>query len=177
MLSIKIHETVRMPDDMANLLEHIAGLVRDGTIRGYHPGWELDGQEEPAWTRSLPEVMEGGDVGGDLQISEVYEVRWYRQLVDGRFALVSRRYYVSAPSPHRFKADDLFIECQTEYLVCTDLDDPGGTEDWSRYVYRDVVEPVDSASNESARLAAENAPEPNDDEWYSVSGDQFQLLT
>lgn len=32
---------------MAEVLESIAAMLRDGMVMGYHPGWETSGEEEP----------------------------------------------------------------------------------------------------------------------------------
>lgn len=45
-ITIKIHESVASADDMADLLDNVADQIRAGMTRGFHPGWELDGNEE-----------------------------------------------------------------------------------------------------------------------------------
>lgn len=46
MLRIVIHEEVAGIDDMEELLERIRVLVSEGYTSGYHPGWEITGEEE-----------------------------------------------------------------------------------------------------------------------------------
>jgi hypothetical protein len=86
----------------------------------------------PVWVRDQRggAVLPGGDVGGDTQISESFSVRfWHR---DRPGAMVTYCYYAAA-NLHDPAA--ISVDCQTEYLVCADPDDPGGTEVWSAYRY------------------------------------------
>jgi len=48
MLKIEISEEVATVEQMAELLEYIAGLVRDGMTSGHYPNWTLNGAEEKA---------------------------------------------------------------------------------------------------------------------------------
>lgn len=110
------------------------------------------------WQRVALDIVEGGGVGGDVQISESYCAQWTYPLVGGLTAVVTRYYYTaSGDGPLR-------LEEQTEYLACTDPSDPGSTEQAADYGYRTVpwAGPFDDAA---ARKAAANAPEPTVTEW------------
>ncbi len=108
----------------------------------------------PPWVRDQRGggVLPGGDVGGDVQLDESFSVRfWHR---DHPGALVTYRYYTA------LDLDDLtsvYLERQTEYLVCTDPADPGSTEVWSDYRYETVQRGFESveAATATARRAAE----------------------
>lgn len=78
------------------------------------------------WHRAVPAVTKAGDVGGDSQVGEAYETRWWWPLADGSgFATMSRYFYVAERDGHRF------VESHTEYNACRDWADPGSTELWS----------------------------------------------
>lgn len=75
------------------------------------------------WTERQPlEPASGGDVGGDWQSGKAYCRRWKAQLPDDHWAVIIDYWYpVSGPqSPG--------IERQTEYIICTDPEEPGATE-------------------------------------------------
>ena len=116
------------------------------------------------WQRCLPEVCQAGDVGGDVQVSDAWEARWQRQLPDGHTARVTRAYYVAADQVDGTADGPVHLECQTEYLVCTDVSDPGGTEVWGDYTYATVPLPT-RPDAEAARRAVAAAGEPTDAEW------------
>lgn len=46
MVTIEIHEETATREDMANLLERIAKMLRDGYTCGIRPSWESSGEEE-----------------------------------------------------------------------------------------------------------------------------------
>jgi hypothetical protein len=104
----------------------------------------------PLWVRD----QRGGGVlpGGDAQLDESFSVCfWHR---DHPGALVRCCYYAA------LDLDDLtsiYVERQTEYLVCTDPDDPGSTEEWSDYAYATVQRGLGSveAATAAARRIAE----------------------
>jgi hypothetical protein len=73
-------------------------------------------------------VLPGGEVGGDRQVSELFSVRFHHR--DHRGVLVTYSYY-AAVDPEDPAA--ITVERQTEFMVCTDPADPGGSEVWSAY--------------------------------------------
>jgi hypothetical protein len=117
----------------------------------------------PQWVRDQRGggVLPGGDVGGDAQLDESFSVRFHHR--DRPGALVTYRYYAA------LDLDDLttiYVERQTEYLVCTDPADPGGTEVWSDSRYEPVQR--DLGSVEAATAAAHRAAEAHlacDEDW------------
>jgi len=117
----------------------------------------------PLWVRDQRGggVLPGGDIGGDAQLDESFSVRfWHR---DRQGALVGYCYYAA------LDLDDLttvYVERQTELLVCTDPDDPGGTEEWSDYRYGTVRRGFGSV--EAATAVAKRAAEAHlacDEDW------------
>jgi hypothetical protein len=73
-------------------------------------------------------VLPGGDIGGDAQVSESFSVRFHYR--DRPGAMVAYCYYAAIDLHH---PATISVERQTEYLVCTDPNDPGGTEVWSTH--------------------------------------------
>jgi hypothetical protein len=78
--------------------------------------------------------------------------------------MVTRAYYVVAD-----EQDTTSIECQTEYLICSDPSEPGGTELWADYRYRTLPTDTSQSSADDAWIAALGAVEPTDDEWSSIA--------
>lgn len=82
------------------------------------------------WAERTPLGPHGGnDVGGEVQIGEGYSRSWIKRTPDmpGRWSMITSYHYVCKDK------GELFIEHKVEWLVCTDWQDPGGTEIWSTY--------------------------------------------
>ncbi len=129
------------------------------------------GPAEPdMWTRREPFVAPAADAGGDAQQSEAFDARFCRPLAGTYWACITRYAYV-ARDPNKDDGD-LYIEIQTEYLICTDLEDLGGTERWSDSRYHRLCAydgPLDDdAMTQAALRAAQAADWPTDDEWLEV---------
>jgi hypothetical protein len=75
-------------------------------------------------------VLPGGDVGGAAQLAESFSVRFHH--TDQPGAIVTYCYYAAIDLGD---LTTIYVEQQTEHLVCTDPADPGGTEVWSHYTY------------------------------------------
>jgi hypothetical protein len=86
-------------------------------------------------------VQPGGHVGGDIQTGESYSVRYCRPDMPG--SLITRTAY---PVEYDECPGEHVVQIQTEWLVCTDPSDPGGTEIWSDYAYDDDSEIYGSAA-------------------------------
>lgn len=117
------------------------------------------------WQRTQPDVTRGGDVGGDIQVSAAWDARWQRRLADGTTALVTRTFYAATDDPFADRPRASYLECQTEYLVCGDPRDPGGTEKWADYTYTRVPDASGRPDAAEARRAAQAAQAPTDREW------------
>jgi hypothetical protein len=81
------------------------------------------------WRRVNPSIASGGDVGGDVQATESYSVRFrpVSEPDDGLFAMVTA-YFYGAKLHGR-----CWVQEQVEFLVCSDPQDPGSSEVWSDY--------------------------------------------
>ena len=127
------------------------------------------------WVRREPAVSTGIDWGGDVQVGDAFDARWTRSLDDGLTAMVSRTYYAIVPDQPGPRVREM--ERCDEYLVCTDPSDPGGTEEWAEYRYRQVY--GYSPTDEGAERAAHATHEPSDAEWnrnapaYPVAPDNW----
>jgi hypothetical protein len=73
-------------------------------------------------------VLPGGDVGGDRQASESFSVRFHHR--DHPGVLVTYSYYAAVDEEN---LSAITVDRETEFMVCTDPADPGGSEVWSAY--------------------------------------------
>ncbi|HLL69041.1 MAG TPA: hypothetical protein VK453_25500 [Micromonosporaceae bacterium] len=112
------------------------------------------------WRRVEPLVMGGGDCGGDAQISEAFNARWVQEHSGGEHAVVTRQFYIA-----EHEGGEPFLECQTEYVLCSDPSDPGSTELLSRECYVDCG-PCDRDAD--AVVAAHRAVAPTNEEWAAA---------
>jgi hypothetical protein len=97
------------------------------------------------WITDTMGVQPGGDVGGDIQAGESYAVRYRRP--DQECAIITCTAF-PAQSPTR--PGVFFVQVQTEWLVCADPRDPGGTEIWSESDTYDEAATYDSAAEAQA---------------------------
>lgn len=98
-----------------------------------------------------------GDVGGDIQVGEAYSRRFVHERLAGRHIEVNA-YPIKGDGTTPEPPEDapIRLKIQTELMVATDPDDPGGTEVWSEYEYSELPEAfeVDYPDVETAELAA-----------------------
>jgi hypothetical protein len=135
-------------------------------------------QTPPAgWTRAHPDVGVTGDCGGDVQASEAYNMRWTQPLPDGNTAVITRSFYAAVEYDDEDRTGPRHLTQQTEYLVCTDPTDPGGTEVWSDY--RDErLGPLPQSEricDREARAAAAAARPPSNIEWNKTLAMQSRV--
>jgi hypothetical protein len=102
------------------------------------------------WQPDGTGIRPGGDAGGDIQAGNSFSVRYVRPDLPG--SLITRTAYAVENVPGEFT-----IQIQTEWLVCTDPRDPGGTEIWSDYAYDDEGCPIWSSVGEAEDAAREGA--------------------
>ena len=91
---------------------------------------EVGCDTEPIWVRDQQggRVLPGGDVGGDRQASESFSVRFHHR--DHPGVLVTYSYYAAVDEENLAA---ITVDRETEFMVCTDPADPGGSEVWSAY--------------------------------------------
>lgn len=87
-------------------------------------------------------IVEAGDVGGDVQAGKAYSRRFVHERLAGRHIEV-RAYPVYEHDMGDPDNPSVRLEVQTELMVATDPDDPGGTEVWSDLEYSDLPEKYD----------------------------------
>lgn len=130
-------------------------------------------------TRWIPDhqgAVDGGQIGGDVQLTNAWTVRF--RLGDGDVPAAPRKgcgkelhslLEISFYGVTRLEGvyDDgiakdsdgepiIWLIMQAEYMVCTDPDDPGSTERWCEYDYQDLDRffgTVDAAETAARRLA------------------------
>jgi hypothetical protein len=122
-----------------------------------------------SWTRVEPRVALAGDVS-ECQVGDAYSARWVGALADDTFAMVTRTYYLVREAGYQVVkplgyqvVGQTYLERDNEYLVCTDPDDPGGTEIRSAgFTVR-----LDSAypAAEDLEQLADDSFEPEPGEW------------
>lgn len=97
------------------------------------------------WKLDATGLMEDdGQPGGDVQVGNACSIRLENQELDeevggGRVHLVTVYVYPEGSerpeTPGEVDPTSLSLVMQTEFMVCTDRDDPGGSEVWSDYQY------------------------------------------
>lgn len=80
------------------------------------------------WRPDGTGLQPGGAVGGDVQATDSFSVRYTRS---DRAGAVVTVYFYGIDREHRYA-----VETQIETVVCADPRDPGGTEQWSEVTYR-----------------------------------------
>jgi hypothetical protein len=125
------------------------------------------------WTRREPWVHGNNWPGGDNQKEDAWDCEWWTQLSDGTYGVVTRYFYVAADLDVDSDTEgDSYIECRTEYMVCTDWDRPGDTEINSDQQY----ETVDDTATMDTRELAMKAEEPTSAEWVAYAPEFAQQL-
>ncbi len=154
---------------LLGLLSHVARLLHAAISHSdQQPPQGATVDRQPTWTRVQRGggVLPGGDVGGDAQVSESFSVRFHHR--DRPGALVTYCYYAADVDLEDLTT--IYVERQTEYLVCTDPDDPGGTEVWSDSRYTTLHRGFDTV--QAATAAAKRAAEAHlvcDESWSGRS--------
>lgn len=104
--------------------------------------WHLDGKG----------IIDGGDVGGDIQVGTAWSVRYIRDDMPGSL-IIETVYVVKTPSG---RGHGYAYETRSTYLVCTDPADPEGTKVWSH------------TEKEGSLCDYPTAKEASDDAWQVV---------
>lgn len=115
------------------------------------------------WTAQDIQPMEDGTFGGD-GASWAYSARWVKKNEDGTYSVISTYWYpvdLRERLPQSsldwydetWGSDTLLwdVENMTEYIVCTDPEDVGGTEIWSDAEYDDEILDVPKFTENRAR--------------------------
>jgi hypothetical protein len=102
------------------------------------------------WRPTERRPRPGPDVGGDIQAGDSWDIRFWRD--DRPHAVVTVWIY-----PVKYGSKPGYrVQVQTEATICTDRNDPGGTEAWADAVYRDEAA-VHGNLREAERAARELA--------------------
>ncbi len=121
------------------------------------------------WQPDGSGVQPGGHVGGDIQRGESFNVRYVRPDLPG--SMITRTAY---PVEYDHLPGEFVVQIQTEWLVCTDPRDPGGTEIWSDCAYDDEGAPIWSSAAEAEgaarRAASEMLGEAEIHDWNGQPG-------
>lgn len=79
--------------------------------------------------------LDSGDVGGDDQATAAASRRFQRQLDDGTWAIVTVYAFGTSKEVDEGASYQHDVEVMTEYMVCSDVTDPGSTEIDADYRY------------------------------------------
>jgi hypothetical protein len=72
--------------------------------------------------------------------------------------IVTREGSVETFHGYEFDMGQLAVEAQTEFMICDDINDPGGTENWCDYRYKVLdVDPYTGSDDEKTRAAEGDA--------------------
>jgi len=121
-----------------------------------------------AWEQHGEIVRDAGDVGGDEQVGESSSMRFVNPDLPGRVITI---YAYPVGVNHLGEDGDQIkvtgIQSATEFMICTDVDNPGDTEIWSDYTYVDeVIRPfaeLEAAERTAAGLLA--LADPKNIDW------------
>ena len=118
-------------------------------------GWRPDGTG----------IQPGGDIGGDIQASDSYSVRFRHP--DLPNAVITCTAYAAEDADRN--PGEFFLQVETEYLTCTDPSDPGGTETWSDVTYDEedgrIWDTAGEAEEAARQRAAEELGDADSLEW------------
>jgi hypothetical protein len=110
------------------------------------------------WRPDGTGVSGGGDVGGDIQAADSYDIRFIHP--DLPRAVITVWVYPVVADEKQFDHDPpdgpFTIQIQTEYTICDDVRDPGSTEEWADARYEDLpakYASLRSAERDTARIA------------------------
>lgn len=124
-------------------------------------GAAQDRRRPEGWVQS-PDNNQGGDVGGDVQVTDAVDRRWHRKMGDGTYQIITCNFYGASTDvnyDHARPAEGAVyvVQRSTEYVVTTNLDDPGSGEVESDYRYTDIGEPSPAVPTMEQVKAARDA--------------------
>jgi hypothetical protein len=122
---------------------------------------------ELRWVPDGSGVLSGGDVGGDVQASDSWSVRFVPKAEpdDGLHGLITEYWYAEAMDDGTFG-----VTCQIEYMVCTDVEDPGGTETYAETDYDTGADVRAYETAEAAGTAAQYQAKQSTPDGYAWDG-------
>ena len=94
------------------------------------------------WVPDEMGITRGDQVGDDDQAGESYSIRFHR--ADRPGAIITRTAYPVTVTESR--GGQFLIRVETEWLVCSNPADPGGTEVWSDRRREDETRSYDTAA-------------------------------
>lgn len=120
------------------------------------------------WRKVEPRISKGADVGGDIQVTDAWDVRFrpVDEPSDGLHALVTVYHYGVCRDDKQ--VGEYWVQRQVEYMICTDPADPGDTEVWCDYDFDDLGEVF--RNKRDVAKAARTAAEETDAEYITWDG-------
>ena len=108
--------------------------------------------ETTMWQADGTGVQPGGDIGGDIQAGDSYSVRYRRADLPGSMIT-----WTAYPVEYDNCPGEFVVQTQTEWLVCEDPSDPGGTEIWSEVSCKDDDGAIYDSAADAEAAACEAA--------------------
>lgn len=150
-----------MIDTSSGMAAAIAAAIPE--LRRIADALQAAGPDADGWVQS-PDNNQAGDVGGDVQVTDAVDRRWHRKMGDGTYQVITCNFYGASTDvnyDHARPAEGAVyvIQRSTEYVVTTNLDDPGSGEVESDCRYADIGEPSLAVPTMEQVKAARDAAE------------------
>jgi len=133
-------------------LEHVAEQIREG----FTSGQLIEHAPENKWYATDAEPRRNGTPGGDYQVADAWNVRLLNDAIPG--AVVDVDYFAERSQQDQSEVPsepaEYGVTSMISYTVCTDRDDPGGTETWAGIRYDYEADPLGYDDTEKADKAA-----------------------
>jgi hypothetical protein len=101
---------------------------------------------------------DAGDQGGDVQVGRSFSKRFHNTKIPG-VHVDAVAYPVAGDGNSEPDLTDVGVQLCVEFMICTDLKDPGGTEKWCDYRYSNKADPLRYGSVKLAEAAARKVVE------------------
>lgn len=115
--------------------------------------WAQHSTSPTSYVELLPlGPTDSADTGGECQVDKAWDRRFVRRAPDAaEWLMVTVALYVADPTLNEDEPLEHVITRQTEYLRCTDLSDPGGTEVYGDYTFEVVATDPTEVTEENAK--------------------------
>jgi hypothetical protein len=123
--------------------------------------WELQPDQ---WVEREPiGPVDGGDVGGDVQLGTAWERSWITRTPGepGQWSVLTSSYYVAADADGA-GTGERYVQHQLDWLVCTRPGDPGGTEVWSELNFDQLADDRQITDELARGFSERDAADPTD---------------
>lgn len=150
-------------DELTVLRDQAKAQSLQGVVNGLTPVrphlmeavWSIERDHKSLYTEIDPtDPTDAGGTGGERQLGTAWGRRFARHALPdlpGEWLMITVDFYVENPTTDEDKPLPHVLTRQTEYLRCTDLADPGGTQTYGDYRYDVVATDPASVTEENAK--------------------------